>query len=122
MIRFSILVAASIVLHLAASASLRFGRSVPLSDTQLAALLWYLRWGVTLAAAIDLNAILNRWAENRWQWRNDTSGWDWKIEIAVVTGGSRGIGACVVQSLAAHGIRCAVLDVVPLSDTFTEGA
>jgi all-trans-retinol dehydrogenase (NAD+) len=42
-------------------------------------------------------------------WTNDV--YDWKKEIVVVTGGSDGIGAPVVQSLAKRGIRVVVLDI-----------
>ncbi|KAH8730816.1 hypothetical protein GQ44DRAFT_672730 [Phaeosphaeriaceae sp. PMI808] len=83
-------------------------------------LFWCLKWTLTLWTILDCNAVLNQWAENRWVWKNDTSQWDWKNEVAVVTGGSQGIGACVVKGMISHGIRCAVLDVVPLSDSFTE--
>lgn len=121
MMRCSILVVASLALHLASPALLRLGDSLPFPDTQHSSLLWYFKWGLTLWAIIDFNSVLNRWAENRWLWKNDTSAWDWKEEIAVVTGGSQGIGACVVKKLASHGINCAVLDIVPLSDIFTEG-
>jgi hypothetical protein len=80
----------------------------------------YLKWACTLWAVLDLNAVLNRWAENRWLWRDDTGAWDWEKEIAVVTGGAQGIGACVVKNLLSHGISCAVLDVAPLSASYTK--
>ena len=119
MIRGITLVAASAILHLAAPT--RLGNRLPLSHAQQSALLWYLKWAVTSWAVFDINSILNRWAENRWIWKSDSSGWDWKKEIAVVTGGSGGIGACVVKQLVTHGIRCVVLDLAPLSDDFTLG-
>lgn len=40
----------------------------------------------------------------------------------MVTGGSAGIGACVAKKLVSHGVKVAVLDVGPLSDSFTTGA
>ncbi|KAH5207600.1 hypothetical protein HBI82_194990 [Parastagonospora nodorum] len=55
-----------------------------------------------------------------WLWRDDTGAWDWEKEIAVVTGGAQGIGACVVKNLLSHGISCAVLDVAPLSANYTK--
>jgi len=115
------LVAASIALHFASHTLVKLGSALPLSDNQYIFLLWYLKWALTLWAIVDLNSILNRWAENRWQWTADTSAWDWEKEIAVVTGGARGIGACVAKGLVSHGMHCAVLDVVPLAPTFTEG-
>jgi NAD(P)-dependent dehydrogenase (short-subunit alcohol dehydrogenase family) len=55
-------------------------------------------------------------------WKTDKSIWDWKHEVAVVTGGSAGIGGCMVKKLTSHGIRVAVLDVSPLSEIFTKGS
>jgi all-trans-retinol dehydrogenase (NAD+) len=42
-------------------------------------------------------------------WTNDV--YDWKKEIVVVTGGSDGIGAKVVQMLAEKDIKVAILDI-----------
>ena len=42
-------------------------------------------------------------------WTNDV--YDWKKEIVVVTGGSDGIGALVVQMLAQKGIQVVILDI-----------
>jgi all-trans-retinol dehydrogenase (NAD+) len=94
---------------------------LPLSGVHAETALWYLTWSFALGVVVEANAVLNRWAENKWLWKNDTSAWDWKHEVAVVTGGSQGIGACVVKSLVSHGIRCAVLDVAPLSEDFSRG-
>jgi hypothetical protein len=63
-----------------------------------------------------VNGILNRWAENNWIWSNSTTVPNWNEEIAVVTGGSHGIGAHVAKGLADKGVRVAVLDKVDLSD------
>ncbi|KAF1941311.1 NAD(P)-binding protein [Clathrospora elynae] len=119
MIRCVLLTLASIVLRLINPENLLFGEHSNLSTSQLAALHWYLKWGLPLWAIVDFNSVLNRWAENRWRWATDKSDWDWKSEVAVVTGGSAGIGACVVKELVAHGIRVAVLDIIPLSESFT---
>jgi all-trans-retinol dehydrogenase (NAD+) len=101
--------------------NLRSGGFLGLSTLQLCNFYWYLKWALPIWAIVDLNSVLNRWAENRWLWKTDKSIWDWKREVAVVTGGSAGIGACVVKKLASHGIRVAVLDVSPLSEGFTHG-
>ncbi|KAF1831532.1 NAD(P)-binding protein [Decorospora gaudefroyi] len=117
MIRPILLTLASFILRATNPDYLNFGR---LSHSQTVTLQWYLGWILPAWALVDFNSLLNRWAENRWIWRPDKSSWDWKREVAVVTGGSAGIGACVVKKLASHGIRVAVLDVSPLSEAFTQ--
>jgi hypothetical protein len=69
----------------------------------------------------DVNAALSRWAENRWLWKQDEAAWRWQDELAVVTGGSNGIGAVVVRELVSRGIKVAVLDLEPLSDDLNQG-
>ncbi|CAE7179759.1 hypothetical protein CFE70_006156 [Pyrenophora teres f. teres 0-1] len=120
MIRCALLTLASVILRVAKPEFLRLGGKLDLSNSQLTTIYWYLKWALPLWAIVDLNSGLNRWAERRWIWKTDKSGWDWKREVAVVTGGSAGIGACVVKKLASHGIRVAVLDVSPLSDVFNK--
>jgi len=41
--------------------------------------------------------------------------YDWEREVAVVTGGSDGIGKEIVLLLAEKGVKVAVLDVQPLT-------
>jgi NAD(P)-dependent dehydrogenase (short-subunit alcohol dehydrogenase family) len=57
-----------------------------------------------------INSVLNTMAHNSWRLRAG-KGWDWPNEIAVVTGGSSGIGRCIVERLLDLGLRVAVLDV-----------
>ncbi|KAI1270531.1 NAD(P)-binding protein [Xylariaceae sp. FL1019] len=57
-----------------------------------------------------LNRVLSTMAANSWRLAA-TKGWDWPNEIAVVTGGSSGIGKLIVERLAGLGVRVAVLDV-----------
>ncbi|KAI8942916.1 hypothetical protein NX059_000955 [Plenodomus lindquistii] len=64
------------------------------------------------------NAALNAWATNNWQIRAG-HGWDWRSEIAVVTGGCSGIGKAIAEALTLHGIRVAVLDVQDAPKTMT---
>ena len=80
-----------------------------------------LKWVLPALFLREVNAALNRWAENRWLWADGKSAWQWNNEIAVVTGGSKGIGAAVAKRLVSYGIRVAVLDVEPLSSEFQPG-
>ncbi|KAJ5556569.1 hypothetical protein N7494_000484 [Penicillium frequentans] len=74
-------------------------------------------YGSFFGLAIWLNDYLTKWSRNNWT--VDTK-YDWKCEIAVVSGGSGGIGASVVQRLAADGVRVVVLDVIPLTYNIDE--
>ena len=94
---------------------------LPIVDEQHAKIVRVLKWVLPFVLVRETNAALNRFAENRWQVGIRGAAWFWKQEIAVVTGGSGGIGARVAKELAKHGIRVAVLDVVPLSDVYTAG-
>ncbi|KAL2258594.1 hypothetical protein VTK26DRAFT_8055 [Humicola hyalothermophila] len=82
--------------------------SLPSSTTITA-----LRVLVGLGVASTINQALNRMASNSWRLCT-SSGWDWPNEIAVVTGGSSGIGKGIVERLAALGVRVAVLDIQDL--------
>lgn len=115
------LVATAVYLALLAIPSHRPLKSLPLSDDSAARLLPVVTWMIPLWLICELNGLLNSWADNRWMFKSDQRSWDWKNEIAVVTGGSAGIGAMVVKKLLSHGIRVAVLDVQPLSDVFQQG-
>ena len=70
-----------------------------------------LSWLFAAGVVRTVNSWLNAWALNHWQLRNDGHRWQWRQEIAVVTGGSGGIGALVVAKLAGHGVRVVILDV-----------
>lgn len=121
MFRCAILAAAYASLLYSSSLSSESPRPLPFSDSSYAALLRILKWATALGLLLEVNSILSRWAENRWQWTNDKGSWSWPDEIAVVTGGSKGIGAMVVNKLASHGITVVVLDVEPLSDEIESG-
>lgn len=60
-----------------------------------------------------INETLSTMARNSWRLRAG-KGWDWPNEIAVVTGGSSGIGKSIVEKLTAMGLRVAVLDIQAL--------
>lgn len=68
---------------------------------------------VALGLTSQANALLSAWARNNWQIAEQTP-WIWDKEVAVVTGGSNGMGALVVKGLAAKGVKVAVLDIQPL--------
>lgn len=80
-----------------------------------------LKYVLAIGGTLTVNGALSRWAENRWQWKSAKSSWDWPNEIAVVTGGSRGIGAVVVKELVNLGVKVAVLDLVPFADGLENG-
>lgn len=62
-----------------------------------------------LGVVRNVNSKLNDLAQNNWRW-GAAPGWDWPKEIAIVTGGSSGIGLGIVERFAAKGIKVAVLD------------
>ncbi|KAK6519382.1 hypothetical protein TWF281_003216 [Arthrobotrys megalospora] len=68
----------------------------------------FLFWGLLY----KLNDYLNWGVRNNWL--VDQS-WVWSKEIALVTGGSGGIGGLVAQGLAEKGIKVVVLDVIDLT-------
>jgi hypothetical protein len=120
MIRCLTLAAACVGLHFVDPASLGSTANLPFGILH-ANLIRYLKWGLASWVAVEFNAMLNRWAENRWMWKDDKTSWDWKSEVAVVTGGSAGIGACAVKKLVSYGIKVAVMDISPLSEAFSDG-
>ncbi|EPS44067.1 hypothetical protein H072_1958 [Dactylellina haptotyla CBS 200.50] len=68
----------------------------------------FLLWGVLY----KVNGYLNWGARNNWVQDNS---WVWEKEVALVTGGSGGIGGLVVRGLAEKGIKVVVLDVIDLT-------
>ncbi|EEU34635.1 uncharacterized protein NECHADRAFT_34821 [Fusarium vanettenii 77-13-4] len=74
---------------------------------------------VGLGLIRSLNKTLNTMAHNSWRLRA-SKGWDWPNEIAVVTGGSSGIGKDIVKRLVSLGVQVAVLDVQDLPKDLQE--
>jgi NAD(P)-dependent dehydrogenase (short-subunit alcohol dehydrogenase family) len=72
-----------------------------------------LRVLVALGVIRTVNGALNTIASNSWR-LGAAKGWDWANEIAVVTGGSSGIGKGIVERLVALGVRVAVFDIQDL--------
>ena len=60
------------------------------------------------------NNYLNVVAQNNWTLFPNTSDWKWDQEVAVVTGGSAGIGEETVLQLLKKNVKVAVLDISPL--------
>ncbi|CCG84250.1 protein of unknown function [Taphrina deformans PYCC 5710] len=60
-----------------------------------------------------VNALLSRRALNH----GTTDKYDWSKEIVLVTGGSSGIGYCVVNQLSNRGIKVIILDLHPPPET-----
>lgn len=63
-----------------------------------------------LGVARNVNNKLSELAQNNWRW-GPAPGWNWPQEIAIVTGGSSGIGLGITERFAQKGIKVAVLDV-----------
>lgn len=119
MFRCLTLAATCVGLQLVDPTSFGISGGLPFGIQQLT-LIQFLKWSLAAWAVVEFNAVLNSWAENRWKWQSDQGDWTWRNEVAVVTGGSAGIGGCVVKKLVSHGIKVAVLDVGPLSDQITD--
>ncbi|KAI0968930.1 NAD(P)-binding protein [Xylaria arbuscula] len=81
-----------------------------MQNLDLATATTVLRVLFVLSAIRRLNRTLNVMAANSWR-LTASKGWDWPNEIAVVTGGSSGIGKLMVEKLVAIGVRVAVLDI-----------
>ncbi|KAJ4987516.1 short-chain dehydrogenase reductase 2 [Stagonosporopsis vannaccii] len=81
---------------------------------RLAATARALKWLLVLGAGGAANRALNVLALNSWRVRGVRARWAWEREVAVVTGGSSGIGALIVQRLVGRRVRVVVLDVAEL--------
>ncbi|KAI3318856.1 NAD(P)-binding protein [Xylariaceae sp. AK1471] len=89
------------------------GLPAPSSNLDLTTATTVLRVVFVLSIVRRLNRILSTMAANSWR-LTAGKGWDWPNEIAVVTGGSSGIGKDIVEKLVALGVRVAVLDIQDL--------
>ncbi|KAL9111449.1 MAG: hypothetical protein Q9227_004126 [Pyrenula ochraceoflavens] len=72
-----------------------------------------------LVAIISLNLTrrLNAWASRRGLNNHIFDSWDWSREIVLITGGSSGIGAAIIERLSAKGIKVANIDLQPPKST-----
>ena len=74
------------------------------------------KWVLALGLIQKINSWLNAVALSNWQVRPAKDKWVWDSEIAVVTGGSGGIGAEITKFLVKKGVQVAVLDIQPLPE------
>lgn len=79
-------------------------------DRKLAPYIRILRWLIGLGLVAEVNSFLTRVALNNWRLRSPPK-WHLDREVAVITGGSDGIGKQVVERLLAKGTKVAILDV-----------
>ena len=80
------------------------------SQPDLQIFLSKLRWIAALSAVFGVNRVLNHLSRNNWVLPSSTK-WNWPKEVAVVTGGSSGIGSNIVKGLAEKGVKVAVVDI-----------
>ncbi|TLS28490.1 hypothetical protein PpBr36_01123 [Pyricularia pennisetigena] len=76
---------------------------------------WRVKLLLYLGLFRSINNYLSRKSNNNWV----SDKYVWSKEIVVVTGGSAGIGAHIVQFLAERGIKVIVLDIQPLTFSAT---
>jgi phosphoglycerate dehydrogenase-like enzyme len=85
-----------------------------LSEENIRRLVAGLKWAFALGLLRNVNRWLNSVALSNWKIKAAKDKWIWDWEIAVVTGGSSGIGAEITKALMRKGIKVAVLDIQPL--------
>ena len=66
-----------------------------------------LKYLLIIGAVRQANKALSSLALNNWE----RTTWDWKNEVALVTGGASGIGYHVAVGLAKHGVTVAIVDI-----------
>src|SRR5579871_6572874 len=88
--------------------------AILLNEQSVKRLVVVLKWSLALGLVRKLNNWLNAVALTHWQVRPAKDKWVWDSEIAVVTGGSSGIGAETAKCLMRKGVNVAVLDIQPL--------
>jgi 3-oxoacyl-ACP reductase-like protein len=92
-------------------------KSLPISQSTLISIA---KWAFGLSSVHYLSSELTEFSRNNWR-RADTHRWNWKEEVAVVTGGCSGIGEEMVKSLAKKGVKVVILDVSPLPERLESG-
>ena len=92
-------------------------KSLPISQSALVSIA---KWAFGITSVHYLSSQLTELARNNWRLA-DTSRWNWKDEIAVVTGGCSGIGEEIARALAKRGVKVVILDVSPLPERLESG-
>ena len=91
--------------------------SLPISQSTLSSLA---KWAFGLSSVHYLSSELTAFARNNWK-LSDVHRWNWKEEVAVVTGGCSGIGEEMVKALSKKGVKVVILDVTDLPDRLQGG-
>lgn len=92
-------------------------QSIPVSPSTLISLA---KWAFGLTSTHYLSSQLTEFSRNNWR-LSDAHRWNWKEEVAVVTGGCSGIGEEMVKSLSKKGVKVVILDVTDLPDRLQGG-
>lgn len=86
--------------------------SLPVAHSTLTSLA---KWAFGLTSVHYLSSELTAFARNNWR-LSDAHRWNWKEEVAVVTGGCSGIGEEMVKALSRKGVKVVILDVTELPE------
>jgi 3-oxoacyl-ACP reductase-like protein len=92
-------------------------KSLPISQSALVSIA---KWAFGITSIHYLSSQLTELARNNWR-LPDTGRWNWKDEVAVVTGGCSGIGEEIARALAKRGVKVVILDVSPLPERLESG-
>jgi 3-oxoacyl-ACP reductase-like protein len=87
-------------------------QALPIAQSTLTSIA---KWAFGITSAHYLSSQLTELARNNWR-LSDAHRWNWKEEIAVVTGGCSGIGEEIVKALAKRGVKVVIIDVSALPD------
>jgi 3-oxoacyl-ACP reductase-like protein len=92
-------------------------QTLPLAHSTLSSLA---KWAFGISSIHYVSSQLTEFARNNWR-LGDAHRWNWKEEIAVVTGGCSGIGEEIVKALASKGVKVVIMDVSDMPERLKEG-
>jgi 3-oxoacyl-ACP reductase-like protein len=92
-------------------------QSLPIAHSTLISLA---KWAFGFTSVHYLSSELTAFARNNWR-LSDAHRWNWKEEVAVVTGGCSGIGEEMVKALGKKGVKVVILDVTDLPERLQGG-